>query len=118
MTHDEMIAVIAAHRDGKKIEFASFGSKIWDECNPRWNFLTYNYRVKPELRLRPWKPEEVPHGAAFKLKCGGKTIFFPTVLADALVEFGNHCVPYGYLMAEYLHSTDGGKTWLPCGVEE
>ena len=50
MTHDEMIAVIAAHRDGKKIQNRHNNSPCeWGKVsNPCWNFETYEYRVKPE----------------------------------------------------------------------
>jgi hypothetical protein len=54
MTHDEMIEVIQAHKDGKRIEF-------WDEGwiavdAPVWAFSYIKYRVAPE----PPKPEYVP----------------------------------------------------------
>lgn len=53
MTHDEMIAVIQAHKDGKAIEFRYDGE--WKTCqdnNPLWNFTNNFYRVKPEPRVR------------------------------------------------------------------
>jgi hypothetical protein len=52
MTHEEMIQVIMAHRDGKEIQMKSkgLGSK-WFECpGPMWNFGYVDYRVKPEPR--------------------------------------------------------------------
>ena len=54
MTHDEMIAVIAAHRDGKAIQFSSRysgQSMPWGDYTidgPSWNFSAYDYRIKPE----------------------------------------------------------------------
>jgi hypothetical protein len=57
MTHEEMIAVLQAHKDGKKIECRT----KWEECwkaaptNPCWNFDLYDYRIKPE----PPKPKEL-----------------------------------------------------------
>lgn len=50
MTHDEMIAVIQAHKEGKQIEFQKFSeTKIWTiATTPCWNFHNYNYRVKVE----------------------------------------------------------------------
>lgn len=52
MTHGEMIAVIAAHRDGKAIQFCSFdmGGEWRDADHPAWDFANYNYRIKPEPR--------------------------------------------------------------------
>lgn len=53
MTHDEMIAVIQAHKEGKTIEcrqrthLETKGS--WQIVPvPSWSFSSYEYRVKPE----------------------------------------------------------------------
>jgi hypothetical protein len=52
MTHDEMIAVIQAHKDGKKLEFRDqrfTEFKEWVQClEPHWNFKDCDYRIKPE----------------------------------------------------------------------
>jgi len=52
MTHNEMIEVIQAHRDGKKIEFASKDSpNQWEYVgNPIWDFHLGSYRIKQESR--------------------------------------------------------------------
>jgi hypothetical protein len=46
MTHDEMIEVIQAHKDGKAIEV--FTDDNWREMDrkPSWQFDSYHYRVK------------------------------------------------------------------------
>ena len=53
MTHDEMIAVIQAHKDGKTIESRArgIGGAKWVTLNeePSWQFSEYDYRIKPEL---------------------------------------------------------------------
>ena len=52
MTHDEMIAVIAAHRDGEAIQIRGHGDSPWTEVqdgdSPRWLFALCDYRIKPE----------------------------------------------------------------------
>lgn len=49
MTHDEMIEVIKAHKEGKKIQEKLNGASEWRDCSSRnFNFYAYNYRVKPE----------------------------------------------------------------------
>ena len=55
MTHQEMIDVIAAHRDGKKIQVNGSGG-IWaDTDHPTWNFYSNEYRVKPEpMEIEVW----------------------------------------------------------------
>lgn len=54
MSPQEMIDVIQAHKDGKKIEFLRKTENLSSEgCwiiakIPSWNFTMYNYRIVPE----------------------------------------------------------------------
>lgn len=53
MTHDEMIAIIKAHKDGKTIEIKRLGHSfdqwfIRNWSQPNFDFSTYEYRVKKE----------------------------------------------------------------------
>ena len=49
MTHDEMIEVIQAHKEGKSIQWRLAGRGAWtDTGKPNWNFDSKQYRVKPE----------------------------------------------------------------------
>jgi hypothetical protein len=49
MTHDEMIAVIAHHRDGGKVEWSYRAQNEWyDDEDPCWGFNSCDYRPKPE----------------------------------------------------------------------
>lgn len=61
MTTQEKIAVMQAHEDGKKIEFRLHGKTQWiaQPC-PIWNWVEYEYHVKPEDDLRPydWRRKE------------------------------------------------------------
>lgn len=52
MTHDEMIAVIQAHKEGKQIEYRTINPESpWVYVkNPKWDFPQIEYRVKPEPR--------------------------------------------------------------------
>ena len=62
MTHDEMIAVIQAHRDGKAIQYRHKCSEWSPAPQPNWNFSAYDYRIKPEP-LECWVnvyPQGVP----------------------------------------------------------
>ncbi len=47
MTHDEMIAVIQAHRDGKEVQARQPRGEWFDVAVPAWNFDVYEYRAKP-----------------------------------------------------------------------
>lgn len=51
MTHDEMIAVIQAHRDGRDIQLRWRDTgRIWITItpNPNWHFDLADYPIKPE----------------------------------------------------------------------
>lgn len=52
MTHDEIIEVVKADKEGKPIQFRRLYQKNgkWrDVLQPGWDFLSYEFRVKPEL---------------------------------------------------------------------
>lgn len=56
ITHNEMIAVIAAHRDGKKIECGSAKDNVWGPWTAKaghMNFQAFDYRIAVEPR-RCW----------------------------------------------------------------
>ena len=108
----EAIRVMQAYVDGKEVEL-KWMSKDWNSTDkPEWNWSAYDYRIKPTATLRPWTADEVPLGAWMRVKdsnCG-----HPRVLI---------CGTYDELtrstwLSTSEHSTDGGKTWLPCGVVE
>ncbi len=53
MTHDEMIAVIQAHKDGKTIQYKVGEDMDWLNIpHQKFNFGGYDYRVKPEPMVR------------------------------------------------------------------
>ena len=61
MTHDEMIAVIQAHKEGKKIQYCDYGQHIeWKDYGPTpsFNFYSFHYRIKPaepkKVKLLAW----------------------------------------------------------------
>ena len=58
MTTKEKIAVMQAFDEGKPIEFktVSQDDTYWRIIeNPKWDWLSWDYRVKPQLNLRPYK---------------------------------------------------------------
>ena len=49
MTPDQIIEVVTAFKNGKKIEYYVKISRQWEEItDPSWNFALVDYRVKPE----------------------------------------------------------------------
>lgn len=83
----------------------------------------YRFRLAPEpqpKKFRPWTPEEVPVGVKIREReCDGW--FTPTCAGageiEAIVDGAIETVKLTELADDYEHSIDGGKTWLPCGVE-
>lgn len=56
MTHDEMIEVIKAHNEGKRLEYRlswDNGNGQWlqlDNFNEHFDFSIYEYRIKPKKK--------------------------------------------------------------------
>ena len=73
MTHDEMIAVIKAHKDGKKIECKRNDEDVqWKAVkNPLWDFNRNDYRIAREPR-KCWV-RWLGDGLVEVVPCDGKT---------------------------------------------
>ena len=60
MTTEEMIKVMQAYVDGEQIQVFNHISQEWNGItNPKWQWDIYKYRIKPEPKYRPLKPEEL-----------------------------------------------------------
>jgi hypothetical protein len=106
----EAIRVMQAFVDGKEVEALSPAKKWGRTPAPMWNWDDTEYRIKPTATLRPWTADEVPLGMQARNREYPKTRW----LIDRTSSEENRkdwC-------EKYEHSTDGGKTWLPCGVME
>lgn len=58
MTDKEIIEVVQAHSEGKLIQYWSKSLKKWLDCKdggPIWDFSSFDYRVKSESKVRPYK---------------------------------------------------------------
>jgi hypothetical protein len=106
----EAIKVMQAFVDGKTVE-CKFYTTGWSEMiEPAWNFQKCEYRIKPTTKLRPWTADEVPLGAMIRFK---QAPYDRHLLGWVSVQADREL-----WLQEREHSLDGGKTWLPCGVEE
>jgi hypothetical protein len=107
----EAIKVMQEFVDGKEVEYLHSGTEGWvTTTNPSWNWTNCFYRIKPTPVLRPWTSDEVPLGAWMREK---QDVSRRGVVIDTGDEL---CRQAWFHDSE--HSTDGGKTWLPCGVME
>jgi hypothetical protein len=95
--------------DGKDVQSMYEGK--WSLVHvPRWNWDDTQYRIKPTAKLRPWTADEVPLGAWMRKKQDLTCRWLLSMTAnDAVRKDMSECSE---------HSTDGGKTWHPCGVME
>lgn len=61
MTTEEMIKVMQGYVDGKDLQYRNkkTGMDWEDVTNPVWEWYDYEYRIKPEPKYRPLKPEEL-----------------------------------------------------------
>ena len=121
MTRNETraaILIMEAYLDGYEIQRCG---KHWnpkeslkpdwsDTDDPCWDFDNCDYRIKPAATLRPWTADEVPVGGQIRSKQSRDYRFLIDRTANAEVRED--------WLKGYEHSLDGGKTWLPCGVEE
>ena len=122
MTREETraaILIMEAYLDGyeiqhrtKKCDSRSGLKPDWcDTDAPWWDFDSYDYRIKPTAKtLRPWTADEVPLGAWMRFKLLPST--------RLIISSGTLSINFKQWLEEREHSTDGGKTWKPCGVEE
>jgi hypothetical protein len=106
----EAIRVMQAFVDGKEVEAMNPAGNWERATTPRWGWDDTQYRIKPTPTLRPWTADEVPLGAWMRdvSKQDYRWLIHTSGNADTRKDW----------LVGYEHSTDGGKTWLPCGVME
>ena len=110
---DYQIGAMQAFKARRQIEcrFRDTGGAVWKlVVDPKWNWDLVEYRIKPTAKLRPWTADEVPVGGQIRSKQSRDYRFLIDRTANAEVRED--------WLKGYEHSLDGGKTWLPCGVEE
>lgn len=66
--------------------------------------------------LRPWKDDEIPLGAWYRVK--GQTLrkYFGTAVVEGEISIGRTVLEVKELMEYYEHTLDNGKSWHPCGT--
>ena len=107
----EAIQIMQSWVDGKEVQVRGLlAGSVWMSVSaPCWNWQLMEYRIKPTATLRPWTADEVPLGSIMRAKgLEGRCIIVATETSD----------DRAYWLNAREHSTDGGKTWLPCGVVE
>ena len=127
VSEEEQAAAYLAWKRGEPVQFLSQTTGSWLPMASKGTAICSEdiIRRKPAPKLRPWKPEEVPVGAVIRHKRSHATrrmiIAFDPTSGEFPVISGSAGAGgwrVGELLEECDYSTDGGKTWLPCGVEE
>jgi hypothetical protein len=107
----EAIRIMQAFVDGKEVQSRHVGLERWNTAiSPKWNWRDFKYQIKPTATLRPWTADEVPLGAWMRRQADPKFRWL-------ILNVGNDDMRMDFYLKNE-HSTDGGKTWLPCGVME
>lgn len=120
MTKELHLKLVEAWWDG---ELETHYNSGWDKsiCGPTEHSSPNLFRIRPKPRLRPWKPEEVPVGALIRLR-NRETINSWLIVGFSAdtgrIAFGTSGDREIGDLADIEHSTDGGRSWKPCGVEE
>ena len=115
----EAIRIMQAWVGGKEVECADVENPRWGPTiMPAWNWSDYIYRIKPTAKLRPWTADEVPLGAWIKAKDAAWKAAIVGFSDDGCIRTIGGDFSCDIAFKFYEHSTDGGKTWLPCGVME
>jgi hypothetical protein len=122
----ELLPVIQAYADGKTVQYKFDIDKKWNDVSGGATDINvdmdWNWRIKPEPKLRPWKLSEVPVGRLINWKEWESPSIILCADCSGIAISGFNISPR-FSFKELLengmeHSLDGGKTWLPCGVEE
>ena len=78
------------------------------------------FRIVTPKQLRPWNTTEIPLGAQIRAK-GFHDTFLIVGVQKGLIIWNDGCARISSpatIFKDFEHSTNQGKTWLPCGVEE
>ena len=68
-TTKEMIAIMQAFTDGKEIEYSFINGSWYDDKNPCWNWVDYNYRVKHTPEYVPFTFEDAEFLIGKTVRC-------------------------------------------------
>lgn len=120
-TIDEMIAVMTAYKEGKKIEVYDCLKQIWiDAEHPCWDWDAEDYRVKAESKYRPYANADecfkdvVKHGGWIKDKVNEELFLVGHIDVSGFGMYGLSYFSYIIVFNDYVWADDGS----PCGVLE
>lgn len=123
MKVSEQIAIMKAYEDGKTIEVKRYEETKWESIvyvdNFPFDFLEYEYRIKPECKYRPYKSVEEAFNEAekhgFWVKSKDKhSLFF----IDSFEAAGNGDIYVGHChVGAFIEKFIWFDDCSPCGVK-
>ena len=122
MKVSEQIAIMKAYEDGKTIERRAYFTSAWKIIdyveNHQFDFASYEYRIKPEDKYRPYESvdeafnEAKKHGFWMKHKPSGRICFSTRFLEERnTIYINSQASVIG--LDDYVWIDDGS----PCGVK-
>lgn len=122
MKVSEQIAIMKAYENGKTIEQKRFDRTEWESIvyvdNYQFDFVSNEYRIKPECKYRPYESVEEAfndakkHGFWLKHKLSGRICFLTSFLEERnTIYINSRATVCG--LDDYVWLDDGS----PCGVK-
>ena len=122
MKVSEQIAIMKAYENGKTIERRAIFTWAWKSLgyveNYPFDFLCYEYRIKPECKYRPYESvdeafnDAKKHGFWVKHKLSGRICFLTSFLEERnTIYINSRATVCG--LDDYVWLDDGS----PCGVK-
>ena len=122
MKVSEQIAIMNAYENGKTIEQKRFDRTEWESIvyvdNYQFDFVSNEYRIKPECKYRPYESVEEAfndakkHGFWLKHKLSGRICFLTSFLEERnTIYINSRATVCG--LDDYVWLDDGS----PCGVK-
>lgn len=122
MNHDEMIAVIQAHKDGKAVQYQTKStlSREWFAWGTLedFDFSQFTYRIKPTPQKRFIRPDELPLTCWVRTKVDHSGVLWLVTGITKHQIFFNGCPNTWTTAAQDCEWSADRKTWHSFEVEE
>lgn len=123
MKVNEQIAIMIAYQDLETIEQKCFDKTEWESIvydeNHQFDFASYEYRIKPEDKYRPYKSIEESFAEAqkhgFWVKCKNKESL--CTIHDFGVGICGDLYINGYDALKFLNDFVWADDGSPCGIK-